>query len=157
MSKEIERKFFISSLPDDLEIETTQSIVQGYIAYDKSGIEIRIRVIDNDKYYLTFKNKGDLMRDELEIELYKDQFDKLWEMTKGLRLYKKRSKILLDNFVIEIDEYEKKLNGLKIVEVEFDSIEQSEKFTPPHWFGEEITYNDNYKNYNLALTTNNNS
>ncbi len=38
-----------------------------------------------------------------------------------------------------------------LVEVEFGSIDESRRFRPPAWFGEEVTDNKRYKNNALAL------
>jgi len=37
-----------------------------------------------------------------------------------------------------------------VTEIEFDNIEDAENFKPLDWFGEEVTYNEKYKNKNLA-------
>ena len=41
-----------------------------------------------------------------------------------------------------------------IVEVEFKSLEDANKFIIPAWFGEEVTNNDKYKNKNLIFRGN---
>ncbi len=39
------------------------------------------------------------------------------------------------------------------VEVEFGSVEEAEDFTPPGWFGQEITGREELSNRSLALKT----
>ena len=43
------------------------------------------------------------------------------------------------------------LDGLIIAEVEFDSPESLTGFTPPGWFGTEVTDDGRYSNASLAL------
>ena len=50
----------------------------------------------------------------------------------------------------ELDVYHGELTGLVTVEVEFSSLEEAESFSPPAWFGEDITEDKRYKNKNLA-------
>ena len=57
---------------------------------------------------------------------------------------------LTDGLTAELDVYGGFLKGLVTVEVEFRSIAGSENFEVPSWFGEEITYDKQYKNKNLA-------
>jgi adenylate cyclase len=40
---------------------------------------------------------------------------------------------------------------LLLVEVEFSSIDASRQFTPPDWFGVEVTEDQRYKNKQLAV------
>ena len=54
----------------------------------------------------------------------------------------------------EIDVFEGVLESLKTVEVEFCSEEDAKNFEIPNWFGEEITYNKEYKNAYLSKLNN---
>jgi CYTH domain-containing protein len=38
-----------------------------------------------------------------------------------------------------------------LVEVEFASVEDSARFSPPEWFGPEVTEDERYKNRQLAV------
>ena len=58
---------------------------------------------------------------------------------------------MVEGQAFELDEFAGKLAGLRIVEVEFESREAAAAFTPPPWFGEEITDDPRYLNANLAL------
>ena len=53
--------------------------------------------------------------------------------------------------MVEVDEYEGDLRGLLVAEVEFDDEAASDAFTPPDWFGPEVTEDDRYKNRALAV------
>lgn len=144
---EIERKFSVKYLPDGLEKYAQHHIAQGYISIGSDGKEIRLRSKDHE-YFLTVKSGGSLVRAEYEIEISRDQFQDLWPATEGKRLEKTRY-IIPDN--IELDIYHGDLEGLMTAEVEFKSEEESEDFTPPDWFDEELTYDKKYKNQSLAL------
>jgi CYTH domain-containing protein len=61
-----------------------------------------------------------------------------------------RHRAELDDGVAELDVYGGKLEGLLVVEVEFDSKEQAGRFTPPDWFGDEITEDSRFRNAALA-------
>lgn len=56
---------------------------------------------------------------------------------------------LADGLQAEIDIFAPPLDGLILTEVEFDTEEAAQKFTPPHWFGEDVTFDPQYKNVNL--------
>ena len=37
------------------------------------------------------------------------------------------------------------------VEVEFESLEEAESFTPPEWFGKDVSEDNRYKNSSLYI------
>ena len=43
------------------------------------------------------------------------------------------------------------LDGLRIAEIEFSTDVESDNFRCPEWFGEEVTEDERYKNWSLAL------
>lgn len=151
MPQEIERKFLVAFLPN-LENYFYEEIEQGYLCLgDKE--EVRLRRLERDltySYTLTAKKGSGLVRGEYEISLDKLQFDKLWPMTEGRRIYKQR---YCDPSQpdITVDIYMGPLTNLMIVEVEFLSEEEAILFQPYDWMGKEVTYDDNYKNRSLAV------
>jgi CYTH domain-containing protein len=148
--KEIERKFLIKSLPEDLEKYAKKEIVQGYVAITPEGTEVRLRQ-KGKKYFQTVKVGAGKTRGEYEIEITKEQFEALWDSTEGKRVDKVRYDIpISDGLKIELDVYRGDLNGLYSAEVEFPDEAASNKFTPPDWFGKEVTEDKWYKNQNLA-------
>jgi len=149
MNIEIERKFLVDH-PPDLENFSSEEILQGYLLITDEK-EIRIRK-KGDTYYQTVKVGEGLSRKEIEREIGKFQFEDLWPETEGKRIEKRRYRIHYDTILIELDVYAGKLTGLIIAEVEFGSEEESRLFEPPPWFGPEVTYDDRYKNKNLALS-----
>lgn len=150
MNNEIERKFLVKQLPDGLQQYPLTQITQGYLAITEDGTEVRLRK-KGDRYFQTVKSGFGLQRNEAEIEISKDQFDKLWSMTEGKRIEKVRYEIEHSGMKIELDIYSGTLEGLIVAEVEFPSIEQANLFIPPNWFGREVTEDERYKNRNLVL------
>ena len=56
-------------------------------------------------------------------------------------------------YIIEIDKYCSRLDGLIVAEVEFETEEEANLFALPEWFGREVTYDKRFKNKNLASAT----
>ncbi len=150
MSREIERKFLVNALPEDLSNYSYDKILQGYLNIQSDDTEMRLRKKDN-QYFQTIKNGNGLNREEIEIALTKEQFVVLWPLTKNYRIVKRRYNIPYNNYLIELDIYEDKYKGLKACEVEFPSEKAAYQFQPPAWVGEEITNEFSLQNNRLAL------
>lgn len=147
-STEIERKWLIEDSPEVAKRRRAK-IVQGYLAISQKGNEVRLRRKD-ERFFQTVKSGSGLKRSEVEVEISRKQFKKLWPMTRGRRLEKVRYALKWEGTKIEFDIYRKKLSGLKVAEVEFKSTEEAESFSPPDWFGREVTRDPQYKNSTLA-------
>ena len=146
---EVERKWLVQDLPD-ISGHKSEEVIQGYIALAADGTEVRLRQTDG-KFFQTVKSEGGLVRDEIEIELTKDQFEALWGATAGRRLKKTRYTLPWEGKKVEIDVYHGSLAELIIAEVEFTSASASTRFVPPPWLSTEVTEDKHYKNVNLAL------
>ena len=146
---EIERKYLISILPENLGTFPSSEIRQGYLAESRSGTEVRVRQ-KGDNYSLTVKSGAGRQRSEVELALSPQQFEMLWPLTEGFRVFKKRIDIPFQEFTIELDIYHDNLEGLVTAEVEFQTLEISRSFTPPNWFSREITDDLRYTNRTLA-------
>ncbi len=146
---EIERKFLVNNLPEDLNKYPSNYIVQGYLSTEE-GTSIRLRK-EGDKYYQTIKKGTGKVREEIEMEITKPMYDVLWGETKGRRIKKIRYEIPYgEENIIQLDIYEGKLKGLQTVEVEFTTIEACDAFIPPEWFGPELTDIKDFTNKHLA-------
>ncbi len=144
---EIERKFLIKNLPENLENFTHYEIRQGYISTDPT---IRLRQQD-DNYILTVKSAGLMKKEEYELDLTEDQFNRLWKKTEGNTIEKTRYVIPLNNGLkAELDVYKGFLSGFMNVEVEFPSTKEAILFDIPNWFGQEVTQDPRYSNSSLA-------
>jgi len=146
---EIERKWLVNEAPK-VSKRKKVTINQGYLAVNRNGTEVRLRQQD-DKYFQTIKTGMGLQRGEIEVALSRKQFSSLWPATRGHRLEKVRYTLKWRGNRIELDVFKKKLFGLLIAEVEFKSKKEAGAFSPPKWFGQEVTDDKAYKNVNLAL------
>jgi CYTH domain-containing protein len=146
-STEIERKFLVDELPPAM--DRGEPIVQGYVSAE-GETEVRLRR-KGKRYFETIKSGVGLTRHELEVELTQEQFDTLWSATEGRRVEKTRHTMEHGAVMLELDIYHGHLQGLITVEAEFPSVAAAEAFTPPDWFGTELTDDLRYSNRNLAL------
>ena len=147
---EIERKWLVPELPADLSHHPAHEIDQGYLALTPEGVEVRVRR-KGDGRFLTVKHGPGLSRVEVEVPLEPGDFDALWPLTEGKRLRKTRYDVpWRDGRKIELDVYADQLAGLRVAEVEFDDEASARAFTPPEFFGREITGDPAYRNEKLA-------
>ena len=144
---EVERKFLVPE-PPDLDGAECDEIDQGYLAVGAEG-EVRLRR-KGEKLLLTAKRGAGISREEGEVELGPDDFERLWPLTEGRRLRKRRHVLPVGDLEIELDVYEGALEGLVVAEVEFESEEQASGFHPPAWIGEDVTGDTRYLNQTLA-------
>lgn len=104
-----------------------------------------------DAFTLTVKNGHGQRRRETEAELDRESFVRLWPATEGRRVEKDREKIGLGGgLVAELDRYTGSLEGISVVEVEFENDAAADAFTPPGWFGRELTGDPAWANQSLA-------
>jgi CYTH domain-containing protein len=149
-NREIERKFLIKRLPDDLKRSRSLIIDQGYLATEPAGRQVRLRKTGRSAS-LTFKVRRGTHREEREIKLSPKQFAALWPGTAGRRLRKVRYEIPWKNVLIEIDIYRGRHAGLVVAEVEFPDRASARRFKAPWWLGREVTGEKRYSNVRLAL------
>ncbi len=158
---EIERKFTIKTLPENLEQYPYHVIEQAYLNTDPV---IRIRKQD-DAYYLTYKGKGLLAREEYNLPLNEQSYYHLRQKADGNIIAKKRYLIPIANpsfargyvpsvdqisLTIELDLFEAPFDSLIIAEVEFPDREMAQAFLPVDWFLSDVTDNPDYHNSNLS-------
>lgn len=143
---EIERKFLVKALPQNLGQYECRQIEQGYLC---TAPVVRIRR-SNETYILTYKGEGLLMREEYNLPLTKEGYEHLKTKADGILITKKRYKIPYQKYMIELDIFEGELAPLCLVEVEFDSKEEAEAFSVPEWFGEDVTFSGKYQNSYLS-------
>ena len=145
---EIERKFIVKKIPTNLEGYCSHYIEQAYLC---SEPVVRIRREDND-FYLTYKSKGLLKREEYNLPLTPESYFHLKEKADGKIITKRRYFIPLSDtqLTVELDVFEDNYKGLILAEVEFSSVEEADCFLVPDWFSKEVTYDKNYHNSNLS-------
>ena len=143
---EIERKYLVKTLPENLESYPCRFLEQGYLCTEPV---VRVRQ-DNDKYELTYKSKGLMVREEHNLPLTKESYEHLKTKADGKIITKKRYMIPYDKYMIELDVFEGELAPLILAEVEFNSEEEANFFIAPEWFGEDVTFSTKYHNSNLS-------
>lgn len=142
-NQEIERKFLIKELPENLSQYRCHKIEQAYLCTDPV---IRIRRQDDD-YYLTYKGQGLMVREEYNLPLNKDAYEHLKEKADGNIISKTRYLIPLpDKRTVELDIFDEPFSPLILAEVEFPTEEAAKTFEMPHWFSEDVTSDLRYHN-----------
>ena len=158
---EIERKFTVKELPEDLEKYPCHIIEQAYLNTDPV---VRVRRQD-DEYYMTYKGKGLLAREEYNLPLNETSYYHLREKADGNVISKKRYVIPIteptftsDNFnnidqsglCVELDIFDAPFAPLVVAEVEFPSEEMANAFLPLDWFDQDVTHDPAYHNSNMS-------
>ncbi len=144
---EIEKKYLIPSIPENIDQYPHVSIEQAYIC---TTPVLRIRKRD-DQYIFTYKSAGLMSREEIESPLTEETYYHLLPKADGNVITKTRYLIPTDNnLTIELDIFHGCFDGLVLAEVEFDDEESALSYTPPAWFGEDVTYSSKYHNSTLS-------
>jgi uridine kinase/CYTH domain-containing protein len=155
MGTEIERRFLVTNLPEGHETFPRIRIDQFYVLNtDDSGSLTRFRRVNNGfRYYRTVKTGLGLVRDEDESAVPAEEFEQRLDskFQIGHMVSKDRYRLPLEPGAGFLDVFLEQLNGLRIVEVEFTTEEAALAFTPPEWFGREITEDHRYNNARLAV------
>lgn len=144
---EIERKYLVKELPENLKSFAFHDIEQAYLS---TNPVVRIRKQDED-YILTYKSSGMLSREEYNLPLTKESYEHLRTKADGNVITKRRYLIpLTDELTIELDCFAGAFQGMILAEVEFPTEEAANHFTPPDWFTEEVTFKKEYHNSYLS-------
>lgn len=107
---EIERKYFIETLPFDPEQYPFHQIEQAYLCTDPV---VRVRRED-DTFYLTYKSRGRMVREEYNLPLTEQAYLHLLEKADGRVLTKRRYLIPIEGtkLTIELDIFSGAYGGL---------------------------------------------
>lgn len=158
---EIERKFLIKELPENLATYRFLTIEQAYLCTDPV---IRIRRQDQE-YYMTYKGKGLMAREEYNLPLNEHAYRHLLAKADGTVISKKRylipitKPVFAEGFTvpagsldlkIELDIFAPPLAPLIIAEAEFPDEQTANAFLPPSWLSEDVTNDPKYHNSNLS-------
>lgn len=157
---EIEKKFLVSKIPEDLDQWKASVIEQGYLCTDPV---IRIRRMD-DQYILTYKSKQGIQRvtgvcinQEEELSLTKESYQHLKGKIDGVLIEKTRYTMCYPlsgrTYKIELDIFHGNYEGMVLAEVEFPSKEEADQFVPPDWFTENVSDDCHYSNAYLAANS----
>lgn len=147
MAIEIEHKYLVINDTYKTNIIKSLHICQGYLSRDKERT-VRIR-ISNDEAFITVKGKnlGDT-RTEFE---YAIPLDDARELLKNICirpiLEKYRHIVKYNGEIWEIDEFQGKLQGLVLAEIEIPYCQY--KYDIPSFIGKNVTNDSRYYNSNL--------
>jgi len=156
MGMEIERKWLVKTIPDSISEDMKagrirhSDIIQGYLCTDPV---VRVRK-NGEKYTLSYKGSGKVSREEYELPLNQDAFQKLISKCEGFILEKKRFYIPVPEnsaLTIELDLFGGSYDGLIYAEVEFSDEDSAMAFLPPEWFDRELTQEKGWSNAALSL------
>lgn len=149
---EIERKFTLKKLPENLEQYEKKEIEQAYLC---TGPVVRIRK-SNEDYILTYKSKKGIVLsehatarscEEIELPLTREAYEHLRQKADGQIIAKTRYLIPIENGKkIELDVFHGYLEGLMFAEVEFESEEEASSYQLPDWFSVDVTFDRRYSN-----------
>lgn len=141
MGKEIERKWLLNPDVDITNLLKRPSIIKDFYF----NHYCRLRCKDN-KWFITIKGEGTLVRDEFEFELDKSQI----YFIPSPMLKKKRYKVLHDTHEFEINIFEDlKLGQYPLTIIELELNDANEQINLPEWVGNEITEHRQFYGYNL--------
>ena len=166
LKQEIERKYAVNYLPENLKITNILDIEQAFIYKDAKTV-IRIRKIqdkksDDIKYIYTVKTKGDIAYQknstvakayEIESYIQEEEFKEFIKDRISNIIRKTRMVIPIgDNLNVEMDIYKDDLQDLITAEIEFPNEDIAKAFKKPDWLGEELQYKE-LSNWNLSNMT----
>ena len=150
---EIERKYLVRELPENLDSYPHTEIEQGYLCTSPT---LRIRRM-GDAFILTVKehvagSSTAIQNREEEFTMPRKSYERLKAKCEGNLVSKTRYRMpLAGSLVAELDIFHGCHEGLRLVEVEFPSVEAADAFVPPSWFGEDVSTDCRYRNSYLAF------
>ena len=153
--------FLIREIPKNLSQFPCLMIEQAYLC---TNPVVRIRR-QNEDYYLTYKGKGLMAREEYNLPLNKEAYGHLLSKADGNIISKKRYLVPIDTpafaahykpsgkppaLTVELDVFEPPFAPLILAEVEFPDVETADAFLPPAWLGEDVTNEVEYHNSTMS-------
>ena len=157
---EIERKYTIKAMPENPGSYEHHRIVQAYLCRQPV---VRIRKSDAD-YYMTYKGKGLISREEYNLDLTKEGFEHLLTKADGNVISKTRYVIPIKeprfkgdyrlpggvDLCVELDVFDEPFAPLVIAEVEFPDEAAADAYIPEDWFEADVSEDPQYHNVNMA-------
>ena len=150
---EIERKYLVDYLPENIDSYAHVEIEQGYLCTSPT---LRIRRM-GDAYILTVKENvhqasSAIHNREEEFSLSVDKYTCLKAKCDGRMVRKTRYRIPLEcGLTAELDLFHGYHEGMMLVEVEFPDTATADAFVPPKWFGKDVSTDRRYRNSYLAF------
>jgi len=150
MPVEIERKFLVVGEGwREAALGPPMPIRQGYVV-DGAGTGMTVRVrLSGERAWLTLKSPGLMTRAEFEYAIPVGDAQALLDShCASPPLAKRRTRVGHGGLVWEVDEFEGRLAGLVVAEVELSSAGQAVALPP--WVGAEVTQDSRFQNAALA-------
>jgi CYTH domain-containing protein len=150
--REIERKYLLKRMPAIMHLPVRiQELDQGYLPGERLAERIRrVREGGETHYFRTVKLGRGISRTEVEEETSAHVFRKMWPLTRGKRVRKRRYRVDDGGFTWEIDRFRDR--RLVLCEVELPSADVDPLI--PRWLQREmvreVTDESEYVNINLA-------
>jgi CYTH domain-containing protein len=141
---EYEKTYLAKYIPTDLCKFSSELMVDIYLPQNSKHPNLRIRK-KGDSYTIT--RKGPINRDDTSIQvehtiiISREEFLDL-DRVVGRRIHKIRYQYPIDNYVAEFDVFEKELEGLVLVDIEFEHIEEKQRFNIPEFCLVDVTQVD---------------
>lgn len=132
---EIERKWFVKTLPDLSGL--TPVSYERYFLFIGDTVEVRIQKKGNKFEFERKSQISKLTREEQKFEITEEEYE-------TFKLFSNKS-LIRDSYIyqkdpeISIKVYKGDHEGLVRAEVEFESEDEAQRFIPLDWFGKEIT------------------
>lgn len=112
-------------------------IYERYYIYRDAVVEMRVQK-KGERYEIERKQKiNELKSEKLKMEISESEFEALKKF--GGEIITREGFFISSNPNVSIKIYHGKYEGLKKVEVEFDSELEANNFQIPDWYGQEIT------------------
>ncbi len=147
MSKEIERKFLVTSSSYREAAVDAVELAQGYLNTDPDST-VRVRVA-GPRGFITVKSRNiGATRNEWEYEIPVSDAREMLALCTGVLVKTRYIVPATDGLRWEIDEFHGPLEGLTVAEIELPS--EDTRFDRPSFIGREVTGDAAYYNSNLA-------
>ena len=150
MAIEIERRFLVKNEDWKFKEIIGEIYSQAYLNSIQDEWTIRVRIINNNKSYITLKSFiNNSLNYEFEYPIpYKDAFE-LFNLSKH-KITKTRYKLNINEKSWVVDSFSGLNSSLEIAEIELST--ESEQIQVPTWCGQEITGIKSLSNASLAIT-----
>lgn len=154
--QEIERKFLIKEVPNNINRYEKQEILQWYYKNNNKNIRIRKTVSYKNgrkysTYHMAYKQWSGLVRQESEKKISEQMFKDQQTLFSIYWIKKTRFFIPYKKHIIEVNQFHEDLHWLRMIEVEFSSTKNANDFEPLPRFWKEITNLKESTNYHLAI------
>ena len=148
MGIEIERRFLVENEDWKDQIILSESLSQAYLNSSVDEWATRVRIIDNNKGYITLKSSlNGLINYEFEYSIPRKDAIELIQLSK-YKITKTRYQLKINKKNWVVDVFEESNSCLRIAEIELNS--ESEEIQVPSWCGQEITGIKSLSNASLA-------